>query len=80
MKLGPKISFHKSNVLPDSRTVRLLSTEAPLDYEVSVDVHGQRDVDDPRGEMIIAAPEPTGALIDIIAVEFEPANSDRTAP
>ena len=62
------------------RTVKLLSTEAPLDYEVSVDVHGQRDVDDPRGEMIIEAPEPTGALIDIIAVELEPANSDRTAP
>ena len=61
------------------RAVKLLSSEAELGYDVNVDVHGQRDVDDPKGELIIKAPEPTGALIDIIAVELEPVDSDRTA-
>jgi alpha-L-fucosidase len=54
------------------RRVRLLATGEELPFTVNFEVHEQASRDDePLGEMIIPAALPSGALIDVIAVDFE---------
>jgi hypothetical protein len=51
--------------------VRLLGTEQPLEYRVNEEVHKANGADDePLGELYITAPPPTGALIDVVAIEL----------
>ncbi|HUR09226.1 MAG TPA: hypothetical protein VM347_42270, partial [Nonomuraea sp.] len=51
--------------------VRLLGTEQPLQYSVNEEVHKANGADDePLGELFITVPPPTGALIDVIAIEL----------
>lgn len=53
--------------------VRLLANAAALPYEVFYEVHVQTsDGAEPHGEIRIAAPEASGALLDIIAIDFTP--------
>lgn len=51
--------------------VRLLATGESLDYTVGFEVHelASRDAE-PAGELRIAAPTPSGASIDVIAIDF----------
>ena len=54
--------------------VRLLATDEQLEYEVNLEVHdliASGSEKDKRGELRISAPTPSGALIDVIAVDFE---------
>ncbi|HEY0247025.1 MAG TPA: alpha-L-fucosidase [Gryllotalpicola sp.] len=51
--------------------VRLLETGAELPFEVSFEVHEQAAAAvEPRGELRIAAPQPSSALLDVVAVDF----------
>ncbi|WP_116947412.1 alpha-L-fucosidase [Jiangella endophytica] len=52
--------------------VRLVGSGAALPYEVAFEVHevSGDDTAEPLGEIRIPAPDPTGALIDVVAVEF----------
>ena len=51
--------------------VRMLGTEEPLEYSVNEEVHKANGADDePLGELFISVPPPTGALIDVIAIEL----------
>jgi alpha-L-fucosidase len=51
--------------------VRLLATGEALDHETSFEVHEQASRDaEPIGELVIAAPAPSGALVDVIAIDF----------
>jgi alpha-L-fucosidase len=53
------------------REIRLLGKELPLEFRTNIEVH--QDVktgDEPVGEVIIPAFEPTSALVDILAVEL----------
>ncbi|MFF1875704.1 alpha-L-fucosidase, partial [Kitasatospora herbaricolor] len=51
--------------------VRLLATGEELDYEVNYEVHEQpAPGQDPLGELLIAAPTASGAVIDVIAIDF----------
>jgi len=57
------------NVPTDLMTgVRLLGSGQALSYQVNEEVH-QTDTEQ-LGELIIAAPEPTGALIDVVAIDL----------
>lgn len=52
--------------------VTLLGTGQPLSFTVTVEEHEQdRGGIDALGEVVIEAPAPTGALIDVIAIEFD---------
>jgi len=51
--------------------VTLLGTGQELPYETNLEVHQEgRLGDDALGELLIAAPAPTNALIDVIAIDF----------
>lgn len=51
--------------------VRLLATGGQLPYEVNLEVHEQPAPGvDPLGELRIPAPRPSGAPIDVIAIDF----------
>jgi alpha-L-fucosidase len=51
--------------------IRLLETGEALDHSVSFEVHEQVSHDaEPSGEIRIPAPRPSGALVDVIAVDF----------
>ncbi|SEE51042.1 alpha-L-fucosidase [Jiangella alba] len=52
--------------------VRLVADGSTLPYEVAFEVHqnNERGDSEPLGELRIAAPEPTGALVDVVAVQF----------
>jgi alpha-L-fucosidase len=55
------------------RYVTLLGSEVPLRFETNLEVHaGQHDGDAALGEVLIDAGEPTGALHDVVAIDFEP--------
>ncbi|GAA4624706.1 alpha-L-fucosidase [Actinoallomurus vinaceus] len=59
--------------------VRLLGTEQPLPYAVNEEVHKANGADDePLGELFITVPPPTGALIDVIAIELSPSPKDES--
>lgn len=51
--------------------VRLLADDSELAYTVSYEVHEQSLNGDETGELRIAAPGASGALVDVIAVDFE---------
>lgn len=52
--------------------VRLLATGESLDYRIGFEVHEIVSTQaEPLGELRIAAPEPSGAVIDVVAIEFE---------
>ncbi|MGD0810180.1 MAG: alpha-L-fucosidase [Acidimicrobiales bacterium] len=54
------------------RRVSLLGREVELAYEHNMDVHDGTDtVQDALGEVLIDAGEPTGALHDVIAIDFD---------
>ncbi len=51
--------------------VRLLGTEQPLEFSVNEEVHKANGADDePLGELLISVPPPTGALVDVVAIEL----------
>jgi alpha-L-fucosidase len=51
--------------------IRLLETGEALDYSVSFEVHEQVSHDvEPSGEIRIPAPRASGALVDVVAVDF----------
>jgi alpha-L-fucosidase len=54
--------------------VRLLATGEALDHRIGFEVHelASRDAE-PLGELRITAPEPSGAPIDVVAIDFETA-------
>jgi alpha-L-fucosidase len=55
------------------RDVTLLGSEVPLRFETNLEVHAdQHDGDAALGEVLIDAGEPTGALHDVVAIDFEP--------
>jgi alpha-L-fucosidase len=55
------------------RDVRLLGTEQSLPHQINVEVHHQDQPGvEPLGELIIHVPEPTSALLDVIAIDFKP--------
>jgi len=60
--------------IPARRVARvtLLGTGETLDYRASFEVHdsGGGLGDDALGELAIRAPEPTNALIDVVAIDF----------
>jgi alpha-L-fucosidase len=54
------------------KKVSLLGVGEPLDFETNVEVHEQvTDEAGQLGELRLPAPAPSGALIDVIAIEFE---------
>lgn len=54
------------------RDVTLLGTGQPLPFSVTVEEHERdRSGMDALGEVVIDAPAPTGALIDVIAIDFD---------
>ena len=54
------------------RRVTLLGRRGELSYEHNMDVQaGPDSSDDARGEVLIDAGEPTGALHDVVAVDFD---------
>ncbi|WP_382310084.1 alpha-L-fucosidase [Herbiconiux sp. UC225_62] len=51
--------------------IRLLATGQPLDHTVGFEVHELASHDDePSGELRIPAPEPSGAAVDVVAIDF----------
>jgi alpha-L-fucosidase len=56
------------------RSVTLLATGEKLPHTIRRDTHAEvRDLlspHEPRGEIVIAAPEPSGALVDVVAITF----------
>ena len=52
------------------RSVRVMMTGEPLAYRTGGDAYELTDVER-LGDLTIAAPEPSGALLDVIAVELE---------
>lgn len=55
------------------RSVRLLATGQNLPFEAHLEVHEQvGQLGELRGELRIAGPAPTGALIDVVAIAFDP--------
>lgn len=55
------------------RSVRLLATGEELPFELNVEVHEQAEqTGEALGELHIPAPAASGALIDVIAIDFEP--------
>jgi alpha-L-fucosidase len=52
-------------------SVRLMMTGEPLAYRTGGDAYEVAGVER-LGDLTIAAPEPSGSLIDVIAVELEP--------
>ena len=57
------------------RGVRLLASGAPLAYRTTIEVHNGEMPDELTGELFIDTPEPSGALIDVIAVDLAPAGA-----
>ena len=56
------------------RGVTLLGKEVPLPFETNLEVHDEQHVGDAAlGEVLIDAGEATGALHDVVAIDFEPA-------
>lgn len=56
------------------RGVTLLGSERPLPYEINLEVHAEQYAGAAvLGEVLIDAGAPTGALHDVIAIDFEPA-------
>jgi alpha-L-fucosidase len=54
------------------RRVTLLGREVELGYEPNIDVQsGPDSPEDALGEVLIDAGEPTGALHDVVAVDFD---------
>jgi alpha-L-fucosidase len=54
------------------RRVTLLGSEIELAYEHNLDVQaGPDSAEDALGEVLIDADEPTGALHDVIAIDFD---------
>ena len=59
------------------RRITLLGCETPLPFETNLEVHAeQRASKEPLGEVLIGAGEPTGALHDVVAIDFEPRGQD----
>ncbi|MDW6057009.1 alpha-L-fucosidase [Streptomyces sp. FXJ1.4098] len=59
--------------------VRMLGTEQPLEYSVNEEVHKANGAEDePLGELFITVPPPTGALIDVIAIELSNSRKDES--
>jgi hypothetical protein len=53
------------------RAVRLLETGAELQFRARVEVHVQKHGDaDVTGELMIQCPEPSGAIVDVVEIEF----------
>jgi alpha-L-fucosidase len=51
--------------------VHLLGAEEDIPFTAHVEVHERTDDrTEPLGELRIAAPAPTGALVDVVAIEF----------
>jgi alpha-L-fucosidase len=51
--------------------IRLLATGEQLPYEVNFEVHEQSAAGvDPLGEILIPAPTASGAVVDVIAIDF----------
>ncbi len=51
--------------------IRLLATDEQLPYEVNYEVHEQASRDaEPLGELLIPAPAASGAVVDVIAIDF----------
>jgi alpha-L-fucosidase len=54
------------------RRVVLLGTERELEFDLMIEVHTEsKRGGEALGELRIPAPDPTGALVDVIAVEFD---------
>ncbi|PJJ61991.1 alpha-L-fucosidase [Compostimonas suwonensis] len=54
----------------DISGIRLLQTGEPLDHSVSFEVHSIEIGEVTTGEIRIPAPAPSGAVIDVIAIDF----------
>lgn len=61
------------------RAVRLLGTEAELDYRVNEEVHQNHGATEPLGELLIQAPPRTGALLDVVAIELTDHQQNRAS-
>jgi alpha-L-fucosidase len=59
------------------RGVTLLGREAALPFQTNLEVHAEQHASDaPLGEVFIDVGEPTGALHDVVAIDFEPGQQD----
>ena len=53
------------------RAVTLLGSGTPLAHQTNIEVHQEEHRgEDALGELLIAAPQPTGALVDVIAIDL----------